>query len=222
MNVQSALKVLAENGSEQIRKEYGREGVRGAMFGVRAEVLDDLASKIGRDHDVACALWNSGIHEARLLATMTADPARLSAKEVDLWVRALDNRVIADVFARLASLTQHALLKADEWIDSKEEWIAYAGWSVIYTQVVGDGGVPADKTRPETDLPRLLSRIEREIHAAPNRTRHAMNSALIGIGMRSNAMERQALAVAKRIGRVAVDHGSSECKTLDAASHIPR
>ncbi|MEO6710566.1 MAG: DNA alkylation repair protein, partial [Planctomycetota bacterium] len=69
---------------------------------------------------------------------------------------------------------------------------------------------------------RLLARIEREIHDAPNRTRYAMNSALIGIGMRSNALERQAIAAATRIGTVAVDHGSTDCKTPDAASYIPK
>jgi 3-methyladenine DNA glycosylase AlkD len=222
MDVQSALKVLEENGSEQTRKVYGREGVRGAMFGVSADVLDDLARQIGRDHDVATALWNSGIHEARMLATRTADPTRLSAKDIDAWVRALDNYVITDAFARLASLTNHAVGKADEWINSREEWISSAGWTVMYSQVVGDGGVPPDKTRSEAELPRLLVRIEREIHAAPNRTRYAMNSALIGIGMRSNAMERQAIAVAKRIGPVAVDHGASDGKTPDAASYIPK
>ncbi|HUR28995.1 MAG TPA: DNA alkylation repair protein, partial [Planctomycetota bacterium] len=186
------------------------------------EVLEGFASRIGRNHDVARALWESGIHEARLLATMTADPARLSAKDLDLWVRALDNHVIADAFARLAAQSPHALLKADEWIGSKEEWISSAGWSVIYAQVVGDGLLPPERTRPEADLPRLLARIEREIHAAPDRTRYSMNSALIGIGMRSNALEQQAVTVARRIGPVAADRGSADGRTLDAASHIPR
>jgi 3-methyladenine DNA glycosylase AlkD len=222
MDVRSALKKLAENGSEQVRKEYGRQGVRGAMFGVRDDVLQDLALRIGRDHAVARALWESGIHEARLLATTTADPARLSAKDLDLWARALDNHVITEAFARLAAQTEHALRKADAWIDSKEEWISTAGWCVIYAQAVGDGRLPGNKTRAESDLSLLLGRIEREIHAAPNRTRYSMNSALIGIGMRSNALEQQAVTAAKRIGPVAVDHGSSDGKTLDAASHIPR
>lgn len=222
MDVQSALKVLDENGSEQTRKVYGRQGVRGAMFGVNPAVLGKLAAQIGCDHDVACALWNSGIHEARVLATMTADPKRLTAKDLDLWARALDNYVIAEAFARLAARTPYALPKVDEWINSEDEWISSAGWTVMYAQVVGDGGVPSEQTRPEAELPRLLGRIERDIHAAPNRTRYAMNSALIGIGMRSNAMEQKAIAVAKRIGPVAVDHGLSDCKTPDAASYIPK
>ncbi|HTF89677.1 MAG TPA: DNA alkylation repair protein [Planctomycetota bacterium] len=222
MDVQSALKVLAENGSEQTRMVYGRQGVRGAMFGVGYDVLGEIATQIGNDHDVACALWNSGIHEARILATMTADAARLSARDLDLWVRALDNYVITEAFARLVSLSPHAILGADEWINSKDEWISSAGWHVLYAQVVGDGGVPAELTRPEAELPKLLLRIEREIHDAPNRTRYAMNSALIGIGMRSNALERQAIAAATRIGTVAVDHGLTDCKTPDAASYIPK
>ena len=222
MDVRAALKVLTENGSEQTSKIYGRQGVRGAMFGVSKEVLDKLAQEIGRDHDVACALWNSGIHEARILATLTADPVRLSAKDLDAWVRALDNYVIAEAFARMASLSALAISKADEWINSKEEWISCAGWTLVYSQVVADGGVPIEQTRAETECPRLLARIEREIHAAPNRTRYAMNLALIGIGLRSNALEQKAIAVARRIGPVAVDHGLTDGKTPDAASYIPK
>ncbi|MEO6709256.1 MAG: DNA alkylation repair protein, partial [Planctomycetota bacterium] len=155
MDVQSALKVLAENGSEQTRMIYGRQGVRGAMFGVGYEVLGEIAKQIGRDHDVACALWNSGIHEARILATMTADAARLSAKDLESWVRALDNYVITEAFARLISLSPHAIAGADEWINSKDEWVSSAGWHVLYAQAVGDGGVPPELTRPEAELPRL-------------------------------------------------------------------
>ena len=222
MDVRSALKVLEQNGSEQTRKVYGRQGVRGAMFGVPYAVLGKLAKQIGCDHDVACPLWNSGIHEARLLATLTADPLRLSARDLDAWVRALDNYVVTEAFVRLVSLSPHARTKADEWINSPEEWISSAGWNVLYAQAVGDGGVPAEQTRSESELLKLLGRIELEIHSAPNRTRYAMNSTLIGIGMRSNALERQAIAVATRIGAVTVDHGLTECKTPDAATYIPK
>src|SRR4030095_13533936 len=100
------------------------------MFGVSFTVLDELAKKIGRDHDVACALWTSGIHEGRLLATLVADPAKLSAKDVDAVARALDNFVVAEAFARLVSHSPHALAKADEWIDSKDEWLSATGWNL--------------------------------------------------------------------------------------------
>src|SRR5687767_14987792 len=119
MDVQAALKVLDANGSEETRKDYGRLGVRGAMFGVPQDVLADLAQRIGSNHEVACALWNSGIHEARLLATMVAEPARMSAKDFDAWSRALDNHVVSDALARLAARSSQARGLVDAWIESK-------------------------------------------------------------------------------------------------------
>lgn len=222
MDVRAALKVLEANGSEQTRKNYGRHGVRGAMFGVGPEVLRDLAEKFGVNHDVACALWNSGIHEARLLATMIADPALLTARDLELWSRALDNYVVSEALARLTAQVPNSRETIDQWINSQEEWLSTAGWTAMYMQVVGDGGVSAEQTRPAADLPRLLLRIEREIHSAPNRTRYAMNSALIGIGMRNDALERQAISAARRIGPVSVEHGLTDCKTPDAANYIPK
>lgn len=65
-----------------------------------------------------------------------------------------------------------------------------------------------------------LAEIESDIHGSPNRVRHAMNQALICIGVRNNALRKKALAVAKRIGKVEVDHGETGCKTPDAASYI--
>lgn len=65
-----------------------------------------------------------------------------------------------------------------------------------------------------------LETIERDIHQRANRVREAMNSALIAIGMRSPALEEQALAIAAAIGKVHVDHGDTGCKTPDAAAYI--
>ena len=67
-----------------------------------------------------------------------------------------------------------------------------------------------------------LATIEGEIHARKNRVRDAMNSALIAIGIRNDALEEQALAAATRIGKVEVDHGETGCKTPDAADYIRR
>ena len=67
-----------------------------------------------------------------------------------------------------------------------------------------------------------LERIEAGIHRSPNRTRYAMNCALISIGKRTQKLRRAATAVARRIGPVEVDHGETSCKTPDAAAAIAR
>lgn len=47
-----------------------------------------------------------------------------------------------------------------------------------------------------------------------------MNGALIAIGIRNSTLQRQAIAAAKQIGKVEVDHGRTSCKTPDAVAYI--
>ena len=68
----------------------------------------------------------------------------------------------------------------------------------------------------------ILQTIEKNIHQAKNRTREAMNSALISIGIRNDRMENLAVSAAKRIGPVEVDHGETACKTPDAVTYIQK
>ena len=67
-----------------------------------------------------------------------------------------------------------------------------------------------------------MAHIEAEIHHQPNRTRHSMNQALICLGVLNKALAKGAKAVAKRIGKVEVDHGQTSCKTPDAAAYIDK
>jgi hypothetical protein len=74
---------------------------------------------------------------------------------------------------------------------------------------------------PDDYFEAYLGRIEIDIHKSPNRTRDAMNSALINIGLRP-ALTKPRLSIAKRIGRVEVDHGETGCMTPDAGNVTKR
>lgn len=77
-----------------------------------------------------------------------------------------------------------------------------------------------DKALPDDFFEPYLEIIARDIHTRQNRVRYSMNTALIGIGTRSDALEKKAIAIAEQIGPVDVDHGETGCKTPDAASYI--
>jgi len=185
------------------------------MFGVSFANLRKLRKRIGRDPSLARQLWASRNHDARILATMIADPAALSPRDLDAWARDLDNYVVTDAFSALASATPHAAAKAMRWIRTRGEWTGQAGWNVL-SRLARDGRLPDD------ELAALLPVLEAGIDRARNRVRHAMNGALIAIGMRGGRLERAALAAARRIGRVQVDHGETGCKTPDAAACIAK
>jgi hypothetical protein len=79
-----------------------------------------------------------------------------------------------------------------------------------------------DVTPSDAYFTGLLDRIERDLHSSPNFTRHAMNNALIAIGMRNGELRALAQAAARRIGKVVVDHGETDCSTPDAVDYIDR
>ena len=214
MNVQEALDTLSALGTEQNRKIYRRHGAGDDVHGVSFAHLKDLKKKIKTDHELAVALWNSGNHDARMLAGMIADPKRLDPGTLDAWAGGLRNYVETDALADLASRAPHARETMARWMASDAEWTASAGWRILAHVAMGDDGLPDEY------FERFLATIERDLHDSPNRVRHEMNSALIAIGVRNPALQRQAEAAAARIGKVEVDHGETGCKTPEAIGYI--
>ena len=184
------------------------------MFGVSFAILQKLKKEIGQDQALADALWASGNHDARMLATMTADPAKMAAKELEAWAADLDNYVVADAFSRLAAQSSAGRALMQRWIRSRDEWRSSAGWNVL-TQLLKNDRLATK------ELQQKLVEIQTRIHQAPNRTRYAMNMALISIGCVDGLHEKAVLA-ARRIGKVDVDHGETGCETPDAESCIAK
>jgi 3-methyladenine DNA glycosylase AlkD len=208
------LQELKGLGNEQTRKTYKRHGVGDKQFGVSYSNLGKLQKKIKTDHDLAGKLWASGVHDAQILATMIADPGKMTAKETDTWSKSLSNYVLTDALSGLVSKTPLARKKAEQWSKSKEEWLGSAGWQIL------SGLASRDTELPDSFFLPYLDTIESDIHKRKNRVRHAMNGALISIGARNSSLQKKALAVAARIGRVEVDHGDTGCKTPDAANYM--
>jgi 3-methyladenine DNA glycosylase AlkD len=216
MTFQQTMQALEKSGTAQNRKVYARHGIGAAMFGVSWAALDALAKQIGRDQALAESLWKTGNHDARVLATKIADPAAMPARVLDAWAKGLDNYVIADAVAKLAAATRFARARADRWSAAAPEFVSSAGWHVVGILAMQENDLPESYFREH------LETIESDIHRRKNRVRHAMNQALICIGLRGAALRKQALAAARRIGTVEVDHGETGCKTPDAAAYVAK
>ncbi len=216
MNLNSALRELKRRGTMQNRKAYRRHGVSENMYGVSLADLRLLAKQIRTDHSLACQLWATGNHDARVLATLIADPAQFDAKMLDAWSKGLSDYVIADQFAGLVARTSYWQKKAEKWHAVRGEWIGRAGWNLIGQLALHEPTLPDSYFEP------YLIEIETSIHQQKNRVREAMNNALIAVGIRNTALQERALSVAKAIGPVEIDHGETNCKTPDAAEYIRR
>lgn len=207
MTYDQVMKALKRSGTAQNRKIYARHGASGEMFGVSFGELGKLRKRIGADQEVAEALWSSGNVDAMTLATMVAEPETFGKEDLDRWVRVIDYSTIANQFAKyVVARSAPAPWAVTKWTKAKRPFVAIAGWDVVSCLAMEeDGG--------SLDLLESLGRIEAEIARPPDQVKHAMNNSMISIGLHSKGLRRKAIAAAKRIGRVEVDHGQTGCKT---------
>jgi len=215
MDAQEVLAQLRKLGKPNTVRIYARHGVSGPCYGVAYGDLKPLVKKIGRNQEVASDLWSSGVHDARVVATMIAEPEEMTRAQIESWLDDCTNYVLTDAVAGIAAAMPGAIDMARSWIGREGEWITTAGWNVV--------AVNGAKGRLTAgDVNGLLEQIERTIHTQPNRTRYAMNNVLIGIGGYIEGLRPRALEVANAIGTVHVDHGETGCRTPDAADYIAK
>jgi 3-methyladenine DNA glycosylase AlkD len=217
MSLAQAMKELEKAGSAQTRKTYARHGAKEPMFGVSFAVLKELTKKIDVDHELALALWDTGNFDARNLAVKIVDPARMSSADLDKWARETStSRMCGGYVGMLAGEGPHAAKKLEAWLGAKDAKLRAAGRALL--------GFLAqrDETMPDAYFEKKLAEIEKTIHTAPNGDREGMNMGVILIGLRNANLRKAATAAAKRIGKVEIDHGDTDCKTPDAAEYIEK
>lgn len=216
MTVDDVMTELQSLGTAQNVKIYRRHGAGDNLYGVSFANLQKIAKRIKTDHELAQRLWASGNTDARSLALMIADPQRATAALLEQWVKDTGYYGLVDMLSGFAAKTRFAREKMEKWTHSRDEWIGQAGWSLLAHIAMQDADLPQNYFESYLEI------IRREIHERPNRTRHAMNNALIAIGIRNDSLRKKALAAAKAIGKVEVDHGETSCKTPDAATYIDK
>ena len=217
MTLKDTLATMKKAGTEQNRKIYSNHGAVLPQYGVSFAELSRLAKRIGTDQKLADKLWKTGNHDARILACMVADAEAMTSSHLDSWARELVDYIICDAFCKLVIRTPHAAKKATIWRDRKSEFVAAAGW-----EVTGLLAWDQNSELTDGDAAKLIKQIAKEIHDRPNRTRHSMNQTLICLGVRSGKLHKQAVAAAKKIGPVYVNHGKTSCTTPDAIQYMAK
>jgi 3-methyladenine DNA glycosylase AlkD len=174
-----------------------RFGIRAKMvYGVAKPRMDELARRIGKDHRLALRLWTTGVHDARILAGMIDEPARVTAAQMERWVRDFDNWDVCDgTCCHLFVFAAPAWQKAIAWSNRKEEFVKRAGFALMAYLAY------RDKSAPDGKFLRLLPKIRRAAADERNFVRKAVNWALRNIGKRNIRLNREAIRAAERIRR---------------------
>jgi 3-methyladenine DNA glycosylase AlkD len=218
----SAAEIVAELkplGKESYKKVLLNHGVAEPVFGVSIEQLKKIQKRIKKDYRLALDLYDTGIYDAMYLAGLIADDARMTKKDLQRWVdTATSDSLCNYTVAWVAAGSSYGWEMAQKWIDSKTPRVAAAGWATLVSLV----GVKSDAELDLGELKKLLQRVQKTIHAAPNGVRYAMNTFVIGLAAYVKPLSDLATTAAEKIGRVGVDVGNTSCKVPYAPDYIKK
>jgi 3-methyladenine DNA glycosylase AlkD len=177
---------------EDMSKRYGIYASK--AFGVSMSNIQKVAKPLGRNHELAAALWDTGWYEARMLTSFVDEPARVTSAQMDAWVRDFDNWGICDTLCfNLFDRTPHAWRKVAQWCNKEAEFVKRAGFALLWSLTVHDKLAGDEQFRQGLVL--VLRAADDERHLV----KKAVNMALRAIGKRNPALNAAAVAVARRL-----------------------
>jgi 3-methyladenine DNA glycosylase AlkD len=218
--VESVIASLKRLGDKRTRDQMGpRYGIHlpdpSKAFGVGMAALQKVAKGLGQDHEMAVALWKSGWYEARLLASLIDDPAKVTSAQMDQWCRDFDNWGVVDtmcfkLFDRVPP--ELALRKVDQWVRRKHEFQKRAGFVLLACLALHD------KKMDDEPFARRLPLLERGASDDRNFVKKGVSWALRAIGRRSRGLNVVAMALATRLA--ASDDGAARWVGKDALGEL--
>ncbi len=182
-------------------------------LGIPIPRLRTLAKDIGRDHALAQKLWASGIHEARILASLVDDPALVTGAQMERWVKGFDSWDVCDQLCmNLFDKTRLAHRQALAWSKREAEFEKRAGFALMAALAWHD------KTAPDATFLKFLPAIRRGAGDERNFVKKAVNWALRQIGKRNRALNRAAIKAARAIRKL--DSRAAQWVAADALREL--
>jgi 3-methyladenine DNA glycosylase AlkD len=193
--VQSALTWLKRHSTKRTLEGMARYGIPSDnALGVSVADIRVLGKRFGRNHELAAALWETGVYEARMLASFVDEPARVTPTQMDRWCHDFDSWAICDTLCfHLFDRTPHAWAKVAQWSDQREEFIKRAAFALL-ASLAGH-----DKHSGDEAFAQCLPLIEQAATDERNFVKKGVSWALRGVGRRSPPLHDAAVAVARRL-----------------------
>jgi 3-methyladenine DNA glycosylase AlkD len=193
--VREVLAFLERRGSKKNRDGMARYAITAPkVFGVSVATLHQMAKRLGRDHELALTLWETGWYEARMLAAFVDEPARVTSSQMDRWAKDFDNWAICDTHCfHLFDRTPHAWTKVRQWSGRREEFVKRAAFALLA------GITLHDKKAPDKPFLDALPLAERAASDERNFVKKGVSWALRTVGRRNRALHAATLAVARRL-----------------------
>jgi 3-methyladenine DNA glycosylase AlkD len=195
MKVSEIVDLLKEMADAKYREGMLRFGIdHSKALGVSTPQLRKLAKEIKTNQQLSLQLWDTGIHECTILASMTGDPKQVTPQQMDQWVNDFYSWDVCDqVCGNLFDRTTFAVTKALEYSQSEQEFVKRAGFVLMAEMAVHN------KKAGDDVFIQFFPIIEREAWDDRNFVKKAVNWALRQIGKRNKALMKPAIDTAERI-----------------------
>lgn len=192
---EDALAWLRRRGTKRNRDGMARYAITAPkVFGVSVSMIQQLAKRLGRNHELALALWETGWYEARMLTAFVDEPERVTAAQMDRWARDFDNWAIVDTLSfHLFDRTPHAWSKIEQWSTRREEFVKRAAFALLASVALHD------KTAADAPFVRSLRLIERASDDERNFVKKGVSWALRAVGRRNPALNTATVELSRRL-----------------------
>jgi 3-methyladenine DNA glycosylase AlkD len=207
---------------DKLKASAGAADLSGmARFGIVVEqrigasmpVIRQIAKEVGHDHDLALALWETGIADARIAASLIDNPAQATPEQAEDWVRAFNSWDVCDqVCQNLFEKTPWAWQKVTEWAGHDEEFVRRAAFALIACLAWHD------RQAADEQFIQIFPLIKSAATDGRNFVRKAVNWALRNIGKRNRNLNRAGIQLAEEIRQI--DSKSARWIAADAIREL--
>ncbi len=212
--VKDVLAWLERHGSARNREGMARYGiVAPKAFGVSVAMTQQLSKELGRSHELALALWDTGWYEARMLCAFVDEPGRVTSAQMDRWAKDFDNWAVCDHNCfHLFDRTPHAWKKVHAWSRRRDEFVKRAAFATLA------GLSLHDKKSGDAPFLEALALIEPAAADDRNFVKKGVSWALRVVGRRSTPLNAETVAISRRL--VAAEEPSARWIGRDALREL--
>jgi len=215
MNKEAIYKLLDENKNQRGIENWNKMDIQDwSSFGIGLTQLKKLAKQVGRNHELAQALWKEPNYDVKTMAILTEEPKKVSQAQIEEMVNDVGMWIMSHTWVQNLFCKVHfAKELAEHWRVSKNDVKRRCGYSYLYY-------LAKDSKTPDAYFTPILEKIKAQIQLEENYVKDAMNNALFAIGQRSKLMNVMCISIAENAGKITVDYGDNSCEAVDVIKHL--
>ncbi len=214
MTLQQVLERLENEADAKHAKTFDRYAITvNKAYGIKLPILRKLAKEIGKDAALAEELWNEGHHECKLLATLVAEPAKLTLEQMDKWVSEIYSWDVCDQLCiNLLINLKDCWSLPERWAPSEQEYVRRAGLVMIVALRIHD------KKASDQDFEHFFSLLKKCATDERNFVKKAVNWAIRELGKRSVAHHPKMIALCHEL--LEMDNRAASWSARDALREL--